>query len=404
MKKTIILFILLVFVASAFGQQQNLIVLKPAIGDVPDLSEKTQKEFAQRDRVIEKLRKGLSGDALTPRERELLEKLGENEDYGIWDIFDGGCSWYCGGGPYKVTASSVLKPSGGITYEAKNAHDFSLKNAWVEGVPGYGEGEYLEYFFKNESPRITDIKIYNGYLKNEAGWKKNSRVKKMKLWVTGKPYAILELQDTRALQTFTLGGPLGRTSDNKDLVLKFEILEVYKGDAYDDTAITEIFFDGLDVHCLAKGTRIALENSEKPIETIAVNDRVKQFDSKTSQLTIATVRRVIKAAHSHLLTLKLENGAEIVATGDHPFLVAGKGWCAYEPGKLTGGAGRYQRGDAFVFYDTVKGIHEVRLREIVKVSSPEETFTLELDSGTGFIGNGFIIGVEHGKEKNPAGR
>jgi hypothetical protein len=25
-------------------------------------------------------------------------------------------------------------------------------------------------------------------------------------------------------------------------------LEVYKGDKYDDTAITEIYFDGIDVH------------------------------------------------------------------------------------------------------------------------------------------------------------
>ena len=210
MKKTIIFFIVFVLAASAYSQQQNLIVLKPKIGTAPDLSEKKQKEFEQRDKVIEKLRKGTSVDALTTQEQELLEKFGESEDTGIWDTMDQGCSWYCGGGPYKVTASSALKPSGSITYVAKNAHDFSFKNAWVEGVPGYGEGEYLEYFFENKSPRVTDVLIYNGYLKNEAGWKKNSRVKKLKLWVNGKPYAVLELQDTRALQTFKLNGPLGR--------------------------------------------------------------------------------------------------------------------------------------------------------------------------------------------------
>jgi len=32
------------------------------------------------------------------------------------------------------------------------------------------------------------------------------------------------------------------------LILKFEILEVYKGSKYNDTAITEIYFDGIDVH------------------------------------------------------------------------------------------------------------------------------------------------------------
>jgi hypothetical protein len=399
MKKIIILCIVLVFAASAFGQQQNLIVLKPKINTAPDLSEKRQRELEQRDKVIEKLRKGASADALTPQERELLEKLGESEDSSIWDTMDQGCSWYCGGGPYKITASSALKPSGSITYEAKNAHDFSFKTTWVEGVPGYGEGEYLEYFFENKSPRVTDILIYNGYLKNEAGWKKNSRVKKLKLWVNGKPYAVLELQDTRALQTFKLNGPLGRTKDDKDLILKFEILEVYKGDAYDDTAITEIYFDGLDVHCLAKGTKIAMEHAEKPIETLAVGDRVKQFDIKKSELTSATVTRVIKAIHSHLLTLKLENGSEIVTTEDHPFRIAGKGWCSYKPGKSqTGSVGRYGIGDAFLIFVELKGAQQARLREIIKGNSTAETFTLELDSGESFIGNGFIIGTEHAKE------
>jgi hypothetical protein len=30
--------------------------------------------------------------------------------------------------------------------------------------------------------------------------------------------------------------------------MRFEIMDVYKGDKYDDTAITEIYFDGIDVH------------------------------------------------------------------------------------------------------------------------------------------------------------
>ncbi|WP_449508538.1 hypothetical protein [Dawidia soli] len=33
--------------------------------------------------------------------------------------------------------------------------------------------------------------------------------------------------------------------------MKFEILEVYEGAKYDDTVISEIFFDGIDVHEVA---------------------------------------------------------------------------------------------------------------------------------------------------------
>ena len=40
----------------------------------------------------------------------------------------------------------------------------------------------------------------------------------------------------------------GYRVDGKDLVLTFKIVDVYPGTTYDDTAITEIFFDGMDVH------------------------------------------------------------------------------------------------------------------------------------------------------------
>lgn len=30
--------------------------------------------------------------------------------------------------------------------------------------------------------------------------------------------------------------------------LRFEIMEVYKGEKYDNTVITELYFDGIDVH------------------------------------------------------------------------------------------------------------------------------------------------------------
>lgn len=34
----------------------------------------------------------------------------------------------------------------------------------------------------------------------------------------------------------------------KDWTLKFEILEVYEGSKYSDTVISEIYFNGIDVH------------------------------------------------------------------------------------------------------------------------------------------------------------
>lgn len=112
---------------------------------------------------------------------------------------------------------------------------------------GDGIGEYVEYHFKAESPRITQIQIANGYVKTEKAWFENARVKTLKMYVNGKPYAMLDLRDTRALQIFDVP-VLGRNNGDKDWVLRFEIAEVYKGDKYDDVIISEIFFEGIDMH------------------------------------------------------------------------------------------------------------------------------------------------------------
>ena len=160
-------------------------------------------------------------------------------------FYSGSCSWYCGGQIDSVTASSALADR----YAAEKAHDFSIVTAWVEGVEGNGEGEYLRYSFPGTCPRITTVLIHNGYVKNWDVWRDNGRVKRLLMYYNDEPYAILNLQDTMGLQSFDVG-VLGY--EDRDTApawsIKFEILEVYPGKKYEDTAITEIYFDGIDVH------------------------------------------------------------------------------------------------------------------------------------------------------------
>ena len=221
---------------TAQGQIQNFYPKKVV---KPDLSAKREKEINRQNELLQK-------KIPTASEQKelniLLEKYGEVVE-NAWDIIDGGCSWYCGGGNYKIKASSSL----GDSYKAEFANDLSYKTAWVEGKKDEGIGEYLEYYFKNDSPRITEIIISNGYMKSEETWKNNNRVKKLKLYINGVPLGILNLKDSRTDQYFEVG-TLGHNKNGTDLILKFEILEVYKGSKYNDTAITEIYFDGIDVH------------------------------------------------------------------------------------------------------------------------------------------------------------
>lgn len=57
---------------------------------------------------------------------------------------------------------------------------------------------------------------------------------------------ILNLKDEMGGQYFEIGDALhkGRTNQMHEYTVTFEILDVYKGDKYDDTAISAIRFGG----------------------------------------------------------------------------------------------------------------------------------------------------------------
>lgn len=193
------------------------------------------------DRVV--MKASTDYDALSDVEFALLCFV--EEDPVLRHFYSGNCSWYCGGQIDSVTASSALADR----YAAEKAHDFSIVTAWVEGVEGNGVGEYIKYAFPGTCPRITTVLVHNGYVKNWDVWRDNGRVKRLLMYYNDEPYAILNLQDTMGLQSFDVG-VLGY--EDKDSApawsIKFEILEVYPGKKYEDTAITEIYFDGIDVH------------------------------------------------------------------------------------------------------------------------------------------------------------
>lgn len=227
------------------------------MGHLVDKSPEGETEFYNNQKECLGLwAKQNTGNKLTDEEKKKLNKNCMEdgpEDY--YEIIGVGCSWYCGGGQDTQTASSELNSLKEINYSASNAHDLNYKTAWVEGVPGYGIGEFLTYHFPPENPRITKVIVVNGYVKSKKTWTENSRVKTLKMYLNDKPFAILNLEDTRQEQEFKFE-PIGNgdRSDWKKLkslpawTIKFEIMDIYKGDKFDDTAITEIYFDGIDVH------------------------------------------------------------------------------------------------------------------------------------------------------------
>lgn len=240
--------------------QQKFKVLEPSVVDL-DLSPEGEARF-KRDSdlypsVVRNLDKVGDIEKLSAEEQRIYSTYDETKE-NYWHILGDGCSWYCGGGAKEITASSTLKPQGNVSYDPGNAEDLDYRTAWVEGVPGYGIGQYLLYTFAPEAPRITEIIVVNGYVKSERAYLENSRVKKLKVYLNNEPYLILNLEDKRSSQSFAVlpigNGNRDSTEDYDKLktlkpwTLKFEIAEVYKGTKYDDVVITEIYFDGIDVH------------------------------------------------------------------------------------------------------------------------------------------------------------
>lgn len=211
-----------------------------------------EQEVQRAAKIEAKLNAGTDFEALPVEDQHFLEIFDMTPDY--WAAIDRGCSWYCGGGSKEVTASSTLNESGTTSYQASQAHDLNFKNAWVEGAKGEGVGEYLEYHFAAKSPRIHTIMFANGYVKSQKAWEENNRVKTLRVYVNNEKYCYLHLEDKRAVQVFKLPDMFGYSPIMKtqsglpDWKVKFEIVEVYKGTKFNDTVISEIFFDGIDVH------------------------------------------------------------------------------------------------------------------------------------------------------------
>ena len=185
-------------------------------------------------------------DSLNDHQRDIID-LCEIDDV-LMHFYSASCSWYCGGIIDTVVASSCKNADQFGNYEGYNTHDWNIYSAWVTNLNNSGVGESITYTFPGNCPRITTIIILNGYTCDTNDWQDYSRVKKLKMYYDGKPYAILELQDTRDEQDFKVGLLGYRDIEHPQWTLQFEILEVYPGRKYQNTAITELSFDGVDVH------------------------------------------------------------------------------------------------------------------------------------------------------------
>jgi len=168
--------------------------------------------------------------------------------------------WGFHSGPIGIPfASSTLKPQSNNDYKVENIHDLDLTTAWIEGNEDFGIGESfsIEFSFKEDYEGFGKvynfygiIELFNGYCKSEKHWAENSRIKRLIMFFNEAPVCFIELADTWQYQTLDLrkffkepnyfpNAPFEIKNGDK---LRFEIVEVYKGTKYKDTALSEFVF------------------------------------------------------------------------------------------------------------------------------------------------------------------
>jgi hypothetical protein len=235
----------ILFLSAVLFAQTAPPMLTPTLQGFADLGAARRAAFALRDSLLHHYAD------LNSSETQQLDSLmlaGYDETMeGPCDIIGMGCSWYCGGGPDSVWASSSLPEMRDRIFSPLNAHDLNYCTAWSEGVEGNGIGERLTYRFAPESPRLHTIIVVNGMVTDSASWSENNRVRELLVLENACPKALLLLDDTMSEQAFKVG-LMGRRSNGEPMEITFEIRSVYRGSLHDHTILTEIYFDGTDVH------------------------------------------------------------------------------------------------------------------------------------------------------------
>jgi VWFA-related protein len=149
--------------------------------------------------------------------------------------WDDGTEKYKSKANIKVSSTLMEKNRPSDAYGAQNMVDGDTATAWNEGAEGDGIGEWAQFDF-DKPVRLKAIKIIAGYTKTKRIFRANNRVKKLRLHFSDGKTQEVRLGDKMTYQTIDID----RSTPTRSL--KLEILDVYKGKRYHDTAISEVDF------------------------------------------------------------------------------------------------------------------------------------------------------------------
>lgn len=294
--------------------------------------------------------------------------------------------WYCcTSAPYEVKASSSLRPQGKYNYDPKNINDYDPRTAWIEGKSDYGIGES----FSVSSGIGLRVYIFNGYQHSYSSWKNNSRVKKLRVYSDGDTLCYLELKDVMGGQYFNL-------PNNYDYPtwLKFEIVEVYKGDKWSDVAISEMHSKSC---CFTSNTNILNLNHPLKIDELQNGNEISSFDIATGEIKATKVIQSVKQIHHTILKVSTEDHT-VELTPTHPLFIKDYDLISLFDLKRKYKFNNYQemlnKVEILVWNNEEQKSEYQKLIKIDEINGEFETYSiLELEKGKTYIANGFITSV-----------
>lgn len=248
MKKKCLFLISLIFAFISSGYSQNEDILTPRLNPLR-LSLKKEQKFVEHcakcQTIIDKYL--IDEDYQPTKKEERFFRNCGDEANSYWKVgISKGCSWYCAGGPKELEITG----SPDSTTSSK-ASDLNYSTVWKKESKDSTE---ITFTFNFYTPRITYIVIANGNFLSKKHWRKSGKAKLIQLMINDEPHVFLRLKKTRKEQLFSLE-PMGNdpTSYREDgqydpWELKLKILSTYKNRRNNPLEISDIYFDGIDIH------------------------------------------------------------------------------------------------------------------------------------------------------------
>ena len=162
-----------------------------------------------------------------------LYRQERDESVPAGEVFRRGDIWYSVP-ESTAAASSQLK---GEDYAPNNVLTYDHTKCWAEGVPGNGEGEWIEFTLKDPVP-LAQIGFINGLSKTEKLYYANNRIKTLEIKVDDGQPTKVELPDEYCSdEEYLVTLPENEAAAHK---VRLTIVAVYPGTKYQDTCLSKV--------------------------------------------------------------------------------------------------------------------------------------------------------------------